>query len=154
MDLVGIWSEDALLCGVLEERLGGSFRFSLGRCGAHFAGHDLALLIISPSAVALAGAGILRPRLALLPGENLALARRVRAISAVSYGLGPKNTLTFSSLGPSSASLALLREVHTLSGALVERQEWVLPYGGAPSPEAYLCQMGALLLLDQKLDGP
>lgn len=152
MELIGIWSGESSLCEDLSARLGGRYAFRSGGHGAHFAGADLSLLVITPTAVALAGAGILRPRLALLPGDNVALARRVRALSAVSYGLGAQNTLTFSSLEPDSAALALQREVHTLSGALVERQEWVLPYDGSLPPDAYLCQMGALLLLDQRLD--
>lgn len=152
MELVGIWSEDDSLFNSLTARLGHKYSFLWGRHGAHFFTDELSLLIISPTAVGLAGASILNPQLALLPGENVALARRVRAMSAVSYGLGPQNTLTFSSLEPQSAALALQREVHTLSGALVERQEWVLPYDSAQSPDAYLCQMGALLLLDQRLD--
>lgn len=150
MELVGIWSGDDSLFEALTARLGHKYSFLSGRHGAHFAGQELSLLIISPTAVGLAGIGILDPRLALIPGENVALARRVRALSAVSYGLGPQNTLTFSSLEPSAVSLALQREIHTLSGTLVERQEWVLPYDGLQRPDAFLCQMGALLLLGQE----
>lgn len=152
MELVGVWSEDNALLGRLEGRLGEAYRFLGGRHPADFAGRDCALLVITPSATGLAGVGILSPRLALVPGENLALARRVRARSAVSYGLGGWNTVTLSSLDPTAPALALQREVYTVSGRLIERQEWVLPRDPAQeSTEDFLCHMGALLLLDQRL---
>lgn len=153
MEQVGVWSEDTSLSLRLAERTGNRFRFLPGSHPADFAKQPLALLIITPSARSLAGAGLLRPRLALIPGENVALARRVLAQSAVSYGLGGQNTLTLSSLEDGAVSLALQRELYTLSGALVDRQEWVLPFSpdGPESPEEFLCRAGALLLLDQKL---
>ncbi len=152
MEEVGVWSGGGALCRRLEARLGQRFTFFPGSHPADFAQRSPALLIIAPDAVGLAGAGVIRPRLALLPGDSVALAQWVRAASAVSYGLGRRNTLTLSSLEGGSVSAALQRELITLSGRRVERQEWVLPYDRAQeSPEEFLCLIGALLLLDEEL---
>ncbi len=152
MELVGIWSGGEKLAGRLEARLGRQFALFTGAHPADFAQRPPALLVIAPDATGLAGAGLIRPRVALLPGDSLALASRVRAASAVSYGLGRRNTLTLSSMEGGNVSVALQRELMTLSGAGVERQEWVLPYDRArETPEEFLCLVGALLLLDQSL---
>lgn len=153
MDTVGIWSSSGLLADRLEERLGEGCRFVRGSHPADFApsalGGDPDLLVVAPDAAGLAGLTVLHPRLALLPGGCVAACRRVRAASAVSYGLGGQNTLTLSSLGPESVSVALQRELVTLSGRPVERQEWVLPFPGDPGgADGLLCLVGALLLLD------
>lgn len=152
MELVGIWSGGEKLAGRLEARLGRQFALFTGAHPADFAQRPPALLVIAPDATGLAGAGLIRPRVALLPGDSLALASRVRAASAVSYGLGRRNTLTLSSMEGGNVSVALQRELMTLSGAGVERQEWVLPYDRSrETPEEFLCLVGALLLLDQSL---
>lgn len=152
MELVGVWSGKERLGRRLEARLGRRFAFFTGAHPADFTQRPPALLVIAPDATGLAGAGLIRPRVALLPGDSVALARRVRAVSAVSYGLGRRNTLTLSSMEGGNVSVALQRELMTLSGAGVERQEWVLPYDHAQeSPEEFLCLVGALLLLDQQL---
>lgn len=152
MELVGIWSSREELCRRLEARLGRQFTFCPGRHPADFAQMPTELLIIAPDAVGLAGAGVIRPRVALLPGDSAALARWVRAASAVSYGLGRRNTLTLSSMEGGSVSVALQRELLTLSGEAIERQEWVLPFDRAQdTPEEFLCLVGALLLLGQDL---
>lgn len=153
METVGLWHGGG---GELERRLasrlGRRFVLLTGVHPADFAQRPISLLVIAPDATGLAGAGILRPRLALLPGGSVALAQRVRAASAVSYGLGRQNTLTLSSMEGDSASLALQRELVTLSGATVERQEWVLPYDRSHlTPEEFLCLSGTLLLLDERL---
>ncbi len=152
MELVGVWSGREDLARRLEARTGRNFCFFTGAHPAEFAQRPPALLVIAPDATGLAGAGALRPRVALVPGDSGALAGRVRAVSAVSYGLGRRNTLTLSSLEGGSVAVALQRELVTLSGAEVERQEWVLPYDPeGQSPEELLCLVGALLLLDQSL---
>lgn len=153
METVGVWSAGGGdLAERLEARLERRFAFVSGPHPADFAQRPISLLVIAPDATGLAGAGILRPRLAILPGGSVALAQRVRAVSAVSYGLGHQNTLTLSSMEGASVSVALQRELVTLSGATVERQEWVLPYDREQlSPEEFLCLSGALLLLDQSL---
>lgn len=153
METVGLWHGGG---GELERRLasrlGRRFVLLTGVHPADFAQRPISLLVIAPDATGLAGAGILRPRLALLPGGSVALAQRVRAASAVSYGLGRQNTLTLSSLEAGNVAVCLQRALLTLSGRSVERQEWVLPLDPAvQSPESLLCLTGALLLLDQAL---
>ena len=152
MELVGVWSGRGELEQRLAARLGQRFSFFTGAHPADFTQRPPSLLVIAPDAMGLAGAGLIRPRVALLPGDSVALASRVRATSAVSYGLGRRNTLTLSSMEGGNVSVALQRELMTLSGAGVERQEWVLPYDAhQESPEEFLCLVGALLLLDQQL---
>ena len=152
MGTVGIWSGGETLARALEARLGGQFDFVRADHPALLARRPCDVLIIAPDAVGLAGAGVLRPRLALLPGDSIALSGGVRATSAVSYGLGRRNTLTLSSIDGGTVSVCLQRELLTLSGKTVERQEWVLPYDKELwAAEEFLCLAGALLLLDQSL---
>lgn len=156
MDTVGIWSNSDALAAKLTGRLGRAYRFVWGDHPACFAPRGdvlspVELLVVAPDATGLAGLTVLRPRLALLPGGSAAACRGVRAASAVSYGLGSQNTLTLSSMTGGSVSVALQRELLTLSGKAVERQEWVLPMDSAASAEEFLCLAGALLLLDQSL---
>ena len=70
-----------------------------------------------------------------------------QAASAVSYGSGPKNTLTLSSREGRKLWLALQRELVTIQGQVVDRQEfpWILDHGA--SPQSALAVAGALLLL-------
>ncbi len=152
METVGVWSGEETLARRLEGRLGGQYHILWGTHPAEFARSGCAGLIIAPDAMGLAGAGAIRPRLALLPGDSIALAHGVQAASAVSYGLGHQNTLTLSSLDGGSVSVCLQRELVTLSGRTVERQEWVLPFDRhQQTPEEFLCLCGALLVLDQGL---
>lgn len=152
METVGVWSSRETLAQRLEGRLGGRFDILWGTHPADFARRACVGLIIAPDAMSLAGAGVIRPRLALVPGDSIALAHKVQATSAVSYGLGHQNTLTLSSLDGGSVSVCLQREMVTLSGRTVERQEWVLPFERAQqTPEEFLCLCGALLALDQSL---
>ena len=156
MDTVGIWSNSDALAVKLKGRLGRAYRFVPGDHPACFAPRGdrtspVDLLVVAPDATGLAGLTVLRPRLALLPGGSAAACRGVRAASAVSYGLGSQNTLTLSSMTGTSVSVALQRELLTLSGKAVERQEWVLPMDRAATAEEFLCLAGVLLLLDQSL---
>ncbi len=153
MDTVGIWSSSDALANRLKGRLGDKYRFVEGNHPADFTsnatGADLDLLVVAPDAAGLAGLTVLSPRLALLPGGNMAACRQVRASSAVSYGLGSQNTLTLSSMAGGNVSVALQRELLTLSGRGVERQEWVIPIGrGVETADHLLCLVGAMLLLD------
>lgn len=148
---VGVWSESGEIYRRLQASLGQSrHRLLWARHPSQLALRPLELLIIAPSAKALAGAGAITSPFALLPGRTPSLCRWVQALSAVSYGLGSKNTLTYSSLEGEQVSLALQRELITLSGQRIDPQEWVLPLPqGSLSPEEFLCLTGAQLLLDQ-----
>ena len=104
-------------------------------------------LTFSPRA---AGSGPLRLppcRAVLLPGESGGAPGELRAASAVSYGLSPRDSLTLSSREGERLWCALQRELVTLDGAVVERQEFpVLPPPGL-EPLSALAAAGALLLL-------
>ncbi len=147
MDTVGVWSNTSALAERLEARLGQGRRFVRSSHPADFS--DVELLVVAPDATGLAGLDVLRPRLALLPGGCVTACRQVQAACAVSYGLGVQNTLTLSSITGENVSVALQRELLTLSGRTVERQEWVLPMDlSLGSADHFLCLVGALLLLD------
>ena len=113
-----------------------------GRCAN--GGHP-ALLVVSPGA---ASQGLRLPRqcrTVLLPGGMGGVPPQ--AASAVSYGPSPRDSLTVSSREGDRLWVALQREVVTVEGMVVERQEFpvTLPPGEEPLP--VLAAAGALLLL-------
>ena len=149
---VGVWERDEGLCSAIREALtqsGLERPFLLcGRHPAELAGESLDLLVVSPSATGWAGAASVTCRMVLLPGSAGPLARGMRVESAVSYGTGPKDTITLSSLEGDKICLAVQRELVTVEGGVVERQELVLPYpAGQETPERFMAQVGTLLLL-------
>ncbi|MCL2003236.1 MAG: hypothetical protein FWG72_04425 [Oscillospiraceae bacterium] len=68
----------------------------------------------------------------------------VTAKQTVTYGLGGKNTVTLSSRSDEGCLLSLQRDIVTLDGARLERQEIPLP--PLPKPETALAAAGALLV--------
>ena len=149
---VGVWERDEGLCSAMEEALvhsGLDRPFLLrGRHPAELAGESLDLLVVSPAATGWAGAASVTCRMVLLPGSAGPLARGMRVESAVSYGTGPKDTITLSSLEGEQICLAIQRELVTVDGRVVERQELVLPYpAGQQTPDLFMARIGALLLL-------
>ena len=113
-----------------------------GRCAS--ADHP-ALLVVSPQA-AVRGMELPRQcRTVLLPGGMRGTLPQ--AASAVSYGTSPRDSLTISSREGDTLWAALQREVVTLGGQVVERQEFPLTL--VPGEEALpaLATAGALLLL-------
>ena len=105
-----------------------------GRPEARSAGQRPALLVVSP-------------RTALLPGDPPLPELELQAASAVSYGAGPRNTLTISSRTVDRLWVALQRELVTVQGQVVERQEFPWRLSPGASPQAALAVAGALLLL-------
>lgn len=104
--------------------------------------------MISPEAVGWAGAGQIHAGTVLLSGAAGPLARALRTERAVSYGTSARDTLTLSSLEGDQICVAIQRDIVTVSGAVVERQELVLPFPPGRSPLPWLCAVGALLLMD------
>lgn len=105
-----------------------------------------ALLVVSPRAASL---GLQLPgecRIALLPGE-VEERGTLRAASAVSYGASPRNSLTISSREGSRLWAALQRELVTVDGRVVERQEFPLKLRPGAEELPVLAAAGALLLL-------
>lgn len=106
-----------------------------------------ALLVISPRAAVHAAPTKGGCRTVLLPGDTPALEWPLQAASAVSYGPGPRNTLTLSSQEGKQLWLALQREVVTVQGQVVDRQEFSFPLPKGQSTQSALAVAGALLLL-------
>ena len=97
------------------------------------------LLIVPPGAAPLPG----RPDcLQLTVGQPAA-----PAVRSVSCGLGYGDALTLSSIGRSSAMLALQEDIPALTGQLLEPQEIPLSLESPAEPEAVLAAAGAMLLL-------
>lgn len=102
------------------------------------------LLVVSPEA---AEKGLPLPercRTVLLPGER---PPRIQAASAVSYGLSPRDSLTVSSREGDTLWAALQREVVTVAGQVVERQEFSLAAPPGAGELSLLAAAGALLLM-------
>ena len=157
MRRVGVWEHGEglweTLCGDLKA--GGLARPAIfrGRHPAELAGKSLDLLVVSPGATGWAGAGSVICRLLLLPGSAGPLIRGMKVEGAVSYGSGTRNTITLSSLEGDQICLAVQRELVTVEGGIVERQELVLPYpAGQENPELFMARVGALLLLGGDTD--
>lgn len=151
---VGIWETGGVVARAVREglRAAGLPAADL-RAGGHpasFAGEGWTpdLLVVSPTAVGWAGAGAIRPRLALLSGAALPLARLLPAGQTVSYGDSPRDALSLSRLEGNRLSLAVRRGLATLSGRTVERQELVLPLPAGWELPSVPAILGALLLLD------
>ena len=152
MRRIGVWERNEGLVEALKEDLRNS---QLSRpaiyCGRHpaeLAGESLDLLVVSPSATGWAGAASVTCRLLLLPGSAGPLVRGMKVEGAVSYGAGPQNTITLSSLEGDKICLAIQRELVTVEGGVVERQELVLPYPiGQETPDLFMARVGTLLLM-------
>ncbi len=118
-----------------------------GRCAS---GKHPALLVVSPRAAAR---GIPVPRqcrTVLLPGGMGGVLPR--AASAVSYGVSPRDSLTISSREGNTLWAALQREVVTVTGQVVERQEFPLVLDREGEELPALAAAGALLLLGVPLE--
>lgn len=132
-----------------DEGIGRAIRQGLrgrtGRGGVS-AGHPT-LLVVSPQA---ARRGLRLPaacRTVLLPGDAGQLLEGVRAASAVSYGASPRDSLTISSREGDRLWAALQRELVTVDGQVVERQEFPLAVPRGTRELSALAIAGALLLL-------
>jgi hypothetical protein len=110
----------------------------------------LSLLVIAPDAPPLGTGekgGLPGCRLLLLPGNRGDLVRRLPAACVMSYGTSPKDSLTVSAMAGGRLSVSLQRELVTLAGGSVERQELVLTARPAGvSREGVLALAGVLLL--------
>ena len=114
-----------------------------GRCAN---GLHPALLVVSPRAAAgrkLDGVC----RTVLLPGEAGLWMEGLQAASAVSYGVSSRDSLTISSREEERLWVALQRELVTVEGQVVERQEFPLLLERGAEALPALAAAGALLLL-------
>ena len=106
-----------------------------------------ALLVVSPRAAAEGAPLPEHCRTVLLPGEIGERALPLRAASAVSYGVSPRDSLTISSREGDTLWAALQRELVTVDGQVVERQEFPLILEPDAEEIPTLAAAGALLLL-------
>ena len=113
-----------------------------GRCAN--GGHP-ALLVVSPRAAARGTRLPRQCRTVLLPGGMGGVPPQ--AASAVSYGASPRDSLTVSSREEGVLWAALQRELVTVEGQVVERQEFPLPLAPGEEELPLLACAGALLLL-------
>lgn len=134
-----------------EEGIQGAIAQGLSARGSAGAGRvsqsHPALLVVSPKA---ARRGLALPdacRTVLLPGDAGELLTGLRAASAVSYGASPRDSLTVSSREKEKLWIALQRELVTVEGQVVERQEFSLPRAPGRDELSTLAVAGALLLL-------
>ena len=104
------------------------------------------LLVVSPRAAERPGelSGVGRCRILLLPGWMRGPAVP-HAASAVSYGNGPRDSITVSSREAGRLWVAIQRDLVTVEGRVVEQQEFSLLTPGDEG--AALAVAGALLLL-------
>lgn len=100
----------------------------------------------SPDALVLLpgrrGLGLLTPHAPIIvaPGD-----RDADAVQIITYGYGARDTLTYSSMDASGPVVAIQREIVTLGGARLERQE--IPLGPTDADgELVLALTGALLV--------
>ncbi len=109
------------------------------------------LLVLSPDCIAGRSAGSARVRcgILLLPGDADAEGFETGCI--VTYGMSAKNSITLSSIGEDACVLALQRELPTVNGDVLERQE--IKIESSTRPDSLLAVAGALLILGQKLPG-
>ena len=84
----------------------------------------------------------------LVPGQAGDLSARLYADCVVSYGMSLKDSVTISSLDEGGLVLSLQRELPTLSGRYLERQDIPVRSQAPASPEDLLAASAALLLLD------
>ena len=104
-----------------------------------------ALLVVSPQAAARGMRMPRQCRTALLPGGMGGVLPQ--AASAVSYGASPRDSLTISSRKGDILWVALQRELVTVDGRVVERQEFPLALEPGEGELTALAAAGALLLL-------
>ena len=107
----------------------------------------LDLLAISPRCTLEEQEALPACRLLLLPGDRSMLIRRLRADCVMSYGTSPKDSLTLSSVEPHRLTLSIQRDLVTLHGGTVERQEVSLSPSSGRGPMELLFRGGLLLLL-------
>jgi len=86
-------------------------------------------------------------RALLTPGDGGTDTLAISSKWVVSYGLAVRDSITVSSLEPDHAVLALQRELVTLDGAVIERQELPLPIPPNTGAEGVMALYGSLLIL-------
>ena len=89
----------------------------------------------------------LRCRVLLAPSDGQRETLEIPSQWVMSYGFAVRDSLTVSSLEPDQAVLALQRELVTLDGAVLERQELPLPIPPGIGAQGVMALYGSLLAL-------
>jgi len=89
-------------------------------------------------------------RILLIPDTAAKLLQFYEAESVVSYGLSEKSTITPSSISDSETVISVQRELPTIDGELLERQEIALKRPSNLPIEKFLALVGALLITGVK----
>lgn len=127
-------------------KLGASVLLSCADKYEYFHGLGADLLIISPDARPDARRTI-SAKCILMPGALLDSFKAVKSDYVISYGMSPKDTITASSISDDGVQISLQRELVTLKGEIVERQELPLIPLKRSTPERIMTVRGAILLL-------
>ena len=106
------------------------------------------LFVVTASDVSGTPPPDLHCRALLVSGDGQAKAAlHIPSQWVVSFGLSGKDSITVSSLEPDCAVIALLRELVTLNGLVLEQQELPLPIPWAAEAAELMVFYGSLLLL-------
>jgi len=89
-------------------------------------------------------------RILLIPDTAAKLLRFYEAESVVSYGLSDKSTITHSSISDFETVISIQRELPTIDGELLERQEIALRRPENLAVEKFLALVGAFLITGVK----
>mgnify|MGYP001388229032 FL=1 len=89
-------------------------------------------------------------RILLIPDTAAKLLQFYEAESVVSYGLSEKSTITPSSISDSETVISVQRELPTIDGELLERQEIALKRPSNLPIEKFLALVGVLLITGVK----
>ena len=131
-----------------SEGIGEAVRRQLGeRDRRTAAGGSPWLLVVSPRAAERRRQLPTGCRTVLLPGGAGGVLSGLDPAAAVSYGTGPRDTLTLSSREGRQLWCAIQRELVTVDGQVVERQEFPIPLVRRGEEMSALAAAGALLLL-------
>lgn len=128
------------------EGLAKSLRTRVSRFGARvtpLTKNPCDIIVISPGAAGIEPEEPVKCRLLLTPEK--ARAEFAEAGCVVTYGMSGRSTLTISSIQDREDMIAVQREVPTVSGRIIERQEISVRGGG--EPERLLALEGTMLLL-------
>lgn len=86
-------------------------------------------------------------KILLVPGTAISLTSLIKADCVISYGMSKKDSVTMSSIGEGESVLTLQREMPTLNGKVLERQDIPVRSKRNYSPEDIMAGAAALLLL-------
>jgi hypothetical protein len=86
-------------------------------------------------------------KILLVPGTAINLTSIIKAECVISYGMSKKDSVTLSSIGDGESVLTLQRELPTLAGKVLERQDILVRSKRKYSPDDIMAGTAALLLL-------